>query len=1220
MFSLKRLVLPFLLLSPGLGFADQLPSALLDSIYPPSATRGGKIDLAVKGKFLEGADLLQFSNPSLKAFPKKDDAGEVVPNVFEVEIPGDLAIGRYSVSVGGGKFGLSNEKSFIVNDLPEISLGEVADSMDSAKEIKLGHTVVGYTKASRYGWVRLSLKPGQTVVVESEDHHTDSRFSPCLAVFDGEGRKLASSTRTGFLVFTPKADGEYFIRLHDFLFKGGEDYLFRVTVSVRPRIRFVNPPLVRIGGVQKVVVFGWNLPGGLPAGIDLPGQPPLERIEASLSLASEKEIVDPIQSRDPLESTQRHHDFRVSSPAGASLPFSLAVSPQEWTMEKPDSEETVQLTPPCEFVGSFFPARDRDRFRFEAKKGDTFLMEIHCERLGFSSHAYLLVEQVTTKDDGTETRRTIAQSSKTDHPSTSSFLYLSSRDPSLRFTAPADGTFEVLAYDMFSLGVDPFKSYRFSVREESPDFALLAHPLLPPPVSNNQSPLFARSPTLRAGESMPIRVAADRRDGFEGEIKLALKGLPEGVAYSPSAIAEGLDSVVVVLTTDEFKGDRPWSGKYSITGTSEVGSREVTRACRIAKLCWSHYDNQSKITQSKLRMSAEGNLAILPGRKAPLDLMVNWKKMSEQNAELVEKTEKAIKSLNESEAKALKAREASEESHAKSSKSMKDFLVQKEEKEKRVKLLTGTEIPKSKEALKLAEAELKKAQTKKTEKDLPPETLAATEQSLGKANDRLAKTKAEASRLAAEEAQLAKELKSTFSAAELKKRQQELAKSEADLAKNSFSWKKERAKLAHRTKVLQRAKAKASELAAKMKDPGKELLVLETTLGGALTLPVSMEARDESFATPTKVRVMGSTAADKIKEITIDPKKKKEGDLAINLAQAKFSAGEFHLVCLARGKGKYKLYDELEKNATEKKAKEVSDLLAAVKKEADEAKKKADAGKKDLAAKEAELKKSVAALATLDKEKLKLATDLKKGEEVLSKAREALKKEESAESADEVKVQSLRKAVGEAEMKAMALREKGGLFSKDKLEPAKAAGDRLAKSVEDLGRQVARAEAGQAELAGRVKSLEEKKKKTDARLKVVKDDFAKPKDTNLAHFDLPFVLRVKKAPFIFEELPVLELKPGEASLLPVQVDRDDDFEDPITLKLILPKELKGVTLQSQNIEKSECLGEIKLTSQAEATEGKHTCTLEASFRYKNQNLKLSRSFDLTVLPSPKKPS
>ena len=52
---------------------------------------------------------------------------------------------------------------------------------------------------------------------------------------------------------------------------------------------------------------------------------------------------------------------------------------------------------------------------------------------------------------------------------------------------------------------------------------------------------------------------------------------------------------------------------------------------------------------------------------------------------------------------------------------------------------------------------------------------------------------------------------------------------------------------------------------------------------------------------------MGAVAASKIKEITIDPKKKKEGDLAINLTQAKFPAGEFNLVCLARGKGKYQV-------------------------------------------------------------------------------------------------------------------------------------------------------------------------------------------------------------------------------------------------------------------------------------------------------------------------
>ena len=239
-----------LVFSIGLCQADQLPSALINSIYPPSGTRGTEVELTVKGKYLDDAEALFFSDPSLKAKPKKGGDGELVPNTFLVQVPGNLATGRYTVSIGGGKFGVSNEKSFVVNDLPEIDLGEVGDTMESADEIKFGHTAVGYPKASRYGWMRVALKANQKIVIESEGDQIDSKFSPCLAIFDQDGRKLKSSTRTGFLVFQAKQDGEVFLRLNDFLFKGGADYLFRISVTKRPRIQFVDPPLARIGAVS----------------------------------------------------------------------------------------------------------------------------------------------------------------------------------------------------------------------------------------------------------------------------------------------------------------------------------------------------------------------------------------------------------------------------------------------------------------------------------------------------------------------------------------------------------------------------------------------------------------------------------------------------------------------------------------------------------------------------------------------------------------------------------------------------------------------------------------------------------------------------------------------------------------------------------------------------------------------------------------------------------
>ena len=1209
-----------LLCSFGLCPGNQLPSASLESVYPPSATRGVQTELTIKGKYLENALVLQFSDPSLKAAPKKDENGEVVPNVFTLDVPKGLALGRYSVAVGGGKFGLSNEKSFVVNDLPELSLSELAESMDSAKEIELGYTVIGFPKASRYGWMRVKLKAGQKIVIESEGSHIDSKFSPCLAVFDQSGRKLKSSTRSDVLIFEPKSEAEYFLRVHDFLFRGGEPFLCRISVTTRPRIRFVDPPLVRVGTPQKMVVYGWNLPGGQPAGLKDSGMDSLERKEVNLTLKSEKEILDPLQTRNPLEATQRRHDFSLSSPVGQSLPFSLFVCLDEWTTEQPESEEVVNLSPPSEFLGSFFPARDRDRFRFEAKKGDSFKMEIHCERLGFPSHAYLLVEQVTKKDDGSETRKMVAQSSKTDHPSTDDFLHLSSRDPSMRFTAPADGTFEILAYDMFRASENPFKSYHLSIRRESPDFDLIAHPFLSPPVSANDSPVYVKSPTLRTGETLAVRLTIDRKDGFDGEVKLEFKGLPTGIDYFPKSIPAGLNSSVILLRTDEFSAKSEWSGKFSIVGTATVGEKPVERSCKFAKLCWSDYDKQAKKARAKIRMSGAENLAILPGSEAPIDLAVNWKKMSDEVAVLIEKAEKAIKALKDSEAKTLKTKTDGEGKVAELAKAMETFLKDKEAQEKRNKILTETEIPKAKEIRKQAEESAKVAKAKKAEKGLSPEQLAATEDSLKKASEKVTQTTASLGTLEKEAKDVADSLKSSFSATELKKREQALAVARTDLEKNSFAWQKAKAKLANQSKILGRAKKKSSELAQRMKKPSLEPLVLETVLGGALNLPVSLEAKDKSFATPTKVRIMGTVAAAKIKEITIDPKKKKDGDLAINLTQAKFPAGEFNLVCLARGKGKFRLYDELEKNATEKQAKELTDSLAVLKKEIDDSKKKLDADNKGLASKEIELKKSEATLGVAEKESAKLAGALKVAESKLTEARDPLKREEEGGSPEQAKLDALKKSMADAEKSVAAIKEKFQAYSRDKVEPAAAKREQLAKEVSDLRERIVLAQTSHSGLTRKLKLMEDRKKKSDARLKVVKAAFAKPIDLNLAHFDLPFVLRVKKAPFAFEKLPALELKPGEASLLAVQIDRKHDFEDPVTLKLILPKSAKGITLKSQNIDKSESLGEIKFSSQEGASPGKHSCTLEASFRYKNQNLKLSQAFELTVLPAPKKPS
>ena len=45
---------------------------------------------------------------------------------------------------------------------------------------------------------------------------------------------------------------------------------------------------------------------------------------------------------------------------------------------------------------------------------------------------------------------------------------------------------------------------------------MIAYPLLAPPASNNQSPVYLKVSDLAGPGKLSIRVVVDRKDGFEG--------------------------------------------------------------------------------------------------------------------------------------------------------------------------------------------------------------------------------------------------------------------------------------------------------------------------------------------------------------------------------------------------------------------------------------------------------------------------------------------------------------------------------------------------------------------------------------------------------------------------------------------------------------------------------------------------------------------------------
>ena len=97
-------------------------------------------------------------------------------------------------------------------------------------------------------------------------------------------------------------------------------------------------------------------------------------------------------------------------------------------------------------------------------------------------------------------------------------------DSKLYFTAPADGVYLVRVSETKG-ETGPENLYRLVVREARPDF---------------KASLQGTNPTVGAGSGQSFTVSADRIDGFDGEIKIEISGLPPGFSASnPLVIQAG---------------------------------------------------------------------------------------------------------------------------------------------------------------------------------------------------------------------------------------------------------------------------------------------------------------------------------------------------------------------------------------------------------------------------------------------------------------------------------------------------------------------------------------------------------------------------------------------------------------------------------------------------------------------------------------------------------
>src|SRR5262245_25554801 len=591
------------LLGTGSARAQQpdsnLPLPRLNTVFPAGARAGTAAEVTFTGTDLDEPDRLVFNHPGIKAEPiegkgppppppdpRRPGRPRLAVTQFKVTTAANVPPGFYDVRFVN-RWGVSNPRTFVIGDLPEVVEKEPNNDTDQAQRIELNTTVNGnMASPTDVDYFVFSGKKGQRVVFSCLASSIDSRLNAGLEIYDAKNRLLAQNRnyhdRDALTDLVLPEDGDYYIRLFHFTHTAGnQEYFYRLTVTTAPWIDAVFPPMIEPGKPAKVTVFGRNLPGGQADPTKRVDGSVLEKITVTINPPSGDAALSNLTYSghvSPLMSNLDGFEYRLRYDAGSSNPYLITFARAPVVMEA-DNNDTVEsaqeVTVPCEIAGRIEKRRDRDWYVFSAKKGDVFMLELFSDRLGSPGDLYFILRNPSNKQNIVELDDDPMSQGGNTGPLGAKFYARSDDPPAYRFVVPADGRYELLVASKTASQFGARNVYRMRITPAAPDFRLI---VLGPDAYRPSTT------SVLQGGNQYCRILAWRNDGFNGDIALSVEGLPKGVTCPPQSLGAGLRHTVLVLSA---AADAPaWTGEVKVKGTAEINGKTVVREARTGSITW----------------------------------------------------------------------------------------------------------------------------------------------------------------------------------------------------------------------------------------------------------------------------------------------------------------------------------------------------------------------------------------------------------------------------------------------------------------------------------------------------------------------------------------------------------------------------------------------------------------------------------------------------------
>lgn len=489
--------------------------------------------------------------------------------IIEVTIASDAPPGRRELTVSS-LTGVSNALVFFVGQYPETTrkhmltaefqvLGKEALALrkrpddEIEKQITLPATLNGQIASGEVNRYRFSAKKGQKLVFATEARSLNpfvadavpGWFQPVLSLYDGSGKEVAYCDDFRFrpdpvILFDVPKDGEYLLAITDAIYRGREDFVYRITAGEIPFITTIFPLGAKAGATATTEFKGWNL-------------------------QSAKLIPPPVSAFPGLTTVAAARNGQVSN----RVSFALDSLP-EMVEREPNSAppQAQKVTLPIMINGRIDKVDDWDVFMFSGKAGQTVVVEVQARRLESPLDSTIKLTDPAGK--------VIAFSDDREDPEAGTNTQ--DADSYLMATLPADGNYFVHIADTARQGGEDH-AYRMRISAPMPNFALRI------------VPSSASIRTNKGVGSIGVNVQVLRKDGFNAPIKLSLKDPPQGFSAAPVVLAPGKPSATINIKSELGRTPAPVS--LCIEGSANVGDYTLSHCAvpvedRMQAFLWRH--------------------------------------------------------------------------------------------------------------------------------------------------------------------------------------------------------------------------------------------------------------------------------------------------------------------------------------------------------------------------------------------------------------------------------------------------------------------------------------------------------------------------------------------------------------------------------------------------------------------------------------------------------